>query len=169
MNSISQKKIDESFMREALKEAKIASDSGNWPVGCVLVLDDVIISRGHNQVYSGSSKIKHAEMIAIENASSILCDRGGEVTAYLTYEPCPMCLGAILLNHFKRVVCGPDLDGSGAMFLRNHMPARFAGKKCRFKLTTGVLQEECRKMFMSGAPVNKLIKQGIIDDQTSQL
>ncbi len=141
------------FMHEALQEAEKALETGNWPVGCVIVLDDEVISRGYNQVYSSSNKIKHAEIDAISKVSGVLAERGHEATLYVTYEPCPMCLGAILLNHFKRVVYGPDLDGTGALAVRPHLPDRYSEKKYQFEATSDVLAEECKTVFLQGQPL----------------
>ena len=79
------------FMKEALKEAEKALETGNWPVGCVIVLDGEIIARGYNQVYSADNKIKHAEIDALDKVAGLLAKRGNEATLFITYEPCPMC------------------------------------------------------------------------------
>lgn len=141
------------FMKEALKEAEKALETGNWPVGCVIVLDDEIISRSYNKVYSKNNKICHAEIDAIEKVADILAERGHEATLYVTYEPCPMCHGAILLNHFKRVVYGPDLDGTGSMKIRPHLPDRYQEAKYQFEAVPGKLNEECEDLFLQGRPV----------------
>lgn len=141
------------FMKEALKMAEKALETGNWPVGCVIVLDGKIISRGYNQVYSAENKIKHAEIIAIEKVAKILAKRGQEATLYMTYEPCIMCLGAILLNHFRRVVYGPNLDETGSIGLRKHLPERYSDHKYSFEAKGGVLSEECETIFLQGKPV----------------
>ena len=65
---------DEYFMKFALKEAKKAYDKGEVPVGCVIVKDDKIIARGHNQVLSRKSGIYHAEIIAVKKAGKKLGD-----------------------------------------------------------------------------------------------
>lgn len=140
-------------MKEALKEAEKALETGNWPVGCVIVLDNKIISRGHNKVYSSKNKINHAEIDAIKKVADLLSARGREATLYVTYEPCPLCLGAILLNHFRRVVCGPDLDGSGSSCMISNLPERFNNEKYKFELVSGVLSEECETLFLQGRPV----------------
>ena len=144
---------DEFFMREALKEAEKALETGNWPVGAVIVLDGKIISRGHNKVYSTNNKIMHAEIDAIEKVANLLSSQGCNATLYVTYEPCPLCLGAILLNHFNRVVCGPDLDGSGSKCMIESLPERFRNKKYNFEFDSGVLSAECETLFLQGRPV----------------
>ncbi len=153
---------DESFMKEALKEAEIALKEGNWPIGCVIELDGKIIARAHNRVYTKKDKIAHAEMIAIKQVQDILRDNKGKATLYTTYEPCPMCFGAIILNKFKRVVSGIDLDKSGAMFFRDNLPLLFKQDKFHIEFTKGILADECRGVFIQGEPTKKLTRDGLI-------
>ena len=64
--------MNEDYMGEALNEAETALREGNWPIGCVIVLDNKIISRGHNQVYTLRNRTAHAEMIAINKIAEKL-------------------------------------------------------------------------------------------------
>ena len=143
-------------MSEAIKEAELARDSGDWPVGCVIVIDNRIVSRGRNRVYSSENKILHAEIDAIFKVSNLLVDRGQDVTMYITYEPCPMCFGAIILNHVGRVVCGSNIDKSGALEMMDYLPSRFSEQRYKFDLVKNFMEEECRRVFMSGEPAKKL-------------
>ena len=98
---------DEYFMSFALREAKKAYDKGEVPVGCVIVKNDKIISRGHNQVLSKKSGVYHAEIIAINKAGKKLGDfRLEDTEIFVTLEPCCMCAGAIVNSRIKRVVIG---------------------------------------------------------------
>jgi len=153
---------DEFYMREAVKEAEMALKEGNWPIGCVLVLDRKIIARAHNQVYSKKDKLAHAEMLALSQAKDVLRDNSGKATLYTTYEPCPMCFGASILSRIGRVVCGIDLDNSGAMHFRENLPLLFKQDKFSVEFTAGILAEECRKVFIAGEPTKKLIKDGLV-------
>lgn len=153
---------DENFMREALKEAEIALSEGNWPIGCVIVLNGKIISRAHNQVYSKKDKLAHAEMIALQQAKEILHENKGKAILYTTYEPCPMCFGASVLNRIKKVVCGIDLDNSGAMYFRDNLPLLFKQEKFSLEFKTGVLAEKCHEVFIQGEPTKKLIENDLI-------
>jgi len=153
---------DKDFMKEALKEAKIALKEGNWPIGCVIELDGKIIARDHNQVYTKKDKTAHAEMLAIKQVQDILRDNIGKATLYTTYEPCPMCFGATILNRIKRVVSGIDLDKSGAMFFRDNLPLLFKQDKFHVEFTNGVLADECHKVFIQGKPTKNLIRDGLI-------
>lgn len=149
-------KSDEFYMRIAIDEAIKALETGNWPIGCVIVLNNQVVSTGYNQVYSSDNKLNHAEIIAMNKIAKMLGEKGNQATIYATYEPCPMCLGAILLNHIGRVVYGTNIDGSGGMCLREHLPKRFNGEKYNFEISQGVLLRECEDVFLQGEPIKNL-------------
>ena len=99
--------IHEYYMREALKEAQAALDSGEVPIGCVIVYDNKIIGRGHNLRNSRKNPLCHAEISAINEAAAYIGDwRLEECTLYVTVEPCPMCAGAIVQARIPNVVFG---------------------------------------------------------------
>ena len=102
---------DERWMLEALKEAEKAFQSGEVPVGAVVVLDGAVIGRGYNQVELLQDATAHAEMLAIGSASQYLSSwRLERCTLYTTLEPCTMCAGASQLSRVKRIVWGaPDI------------------------------------------------------------
>ena len=149
-------------MREAIKEAEVALKKGNWPIGCVIELGGEIVVRSHNLVYTSGDKTAHAEMIAIKQIQDILKDNKGQATLYTTYEPCPMCFGASILSRIKRVVSGIDLDKSGSMFFKEHLPLLFKQDKFHVDFVNGVLADECYQVFIKGEPTKKLIKDGLI-------
>ena len=106
--------MDEQWMRVALTEAEMASDSGEVPVGAVVVLDGRIIGRGHNQVEALNDPTAHAEILAIGAASGALgAPRLTGAAIYVTMEPCPMCAGAIVLARLDRLVYGCRDSKSG--------------------------------------------------------
>lgn len=95
---------DEYFMKEALIEAKLALAKGEIPVGCVIVKDNKIIARAHNLKENKQSVSAHAEILAINKASSILNNYHlDDCVLYSTLEPCVMCLGAIMQSHIQKV------------------------------------------------------------------
>lgn len=108
---MNQDKLDEFFMRDALKQAQKAFDADEVPVGAVLVFDGKIISKGQNQVELLKDATAHAEMLAITSGSAALSNwRLSDATLYCTLEPCAMCAGALLNSRVKRLVYGaPDL------------------------------------------------------------
>lgn len=98
---------DERFMREALKQAQLAFDAGEVPVGAVVVYNGRIIGRGHNLVEQLCDATAHAEMIAITAA----CNQIGakylpDATLYVSLEPCLMCCGAMYWSKIGRIVFG---------------------------------------------------------------
>ncbi len=102
-------------MREALLEAKKAFDSGEVPVGAVVVVDDCIIARAHNAVEATQCATEHAEKRAIESASKVLGEwRLNTATLYTTLEPCALCLGAAFLSRIKKIVYAADDIRHGA-------------------------------------------------------
>jgi tRNA(adenine34) deaminase len=100
---------DKKFMLEAIAEAEKAESEGEVPIGCVIVSEKGdIIGRGYNRKNQGKSALKHAEIIAIEDASknSIGDWRLDECSLYVTLEPCLMCAGAILHARIRNVIYG---------------------------------------------------------------
>ncbi|WP_027418680.1 nucleoside deaminase [Crocinitomix catalasitica] len=96
---------DEYFMREALKEAEIAYDKGEVPVGAVIVLNKTIIARTHNLTEQLTDVTAHAEMQAITSASEYLGAKYlKKCTLYVTLEPCGMCCGALAWSQIDRIV-----------------------------------------------------------------
>ena len=94
-------------MKEAQKEALKALKEDEVPIGAVIVIDDKIVSRGHNQREKSQNAIKHAEIIAIEKACKKLNSwRLENATIYVTLEPCPMCAGAISNARIDKLVYG---------------------------------------------------------------
>lgn len=102
-----QKKLDEKYMKEAIRQAKKAYKLDETPIGCVIVHDGRIIGRGYNRRNTDKSPLAHAEITAIKKASKKLGDwRLEECTLYVTLEPCQMCAGAIIQSRVTRVVVG---------------------------------------------------------------
>jgi tRNA(adenine34) deaminase len=99
----------EYFMREALKEAQKAFDSGEVPVGAVVVCQNKIIARAHNQTERLTDATAHAEMIAVTAASNYLGSKYlNECTLYVTLEPCVMCAGALHWTQLQKLVFGAE-------------------------------------------------------------
>ena len=135
-------RIDESFMRMALKEAEKAGANGEIPIGAVVVCKGRIISRAHNLTETLHDVTAHAEMQAITAAANML---GGkyltDCTLYVTVEPCVMCAGALGWSQIPRVVFGASDEKRG--FLR-YAPNALHPKTT---VTSGILEEECRTIM----------------------
>lgn len=140
---------DEFYMRKALAEAIIAKGSGEVPVGAVIVSNDVIIARGHNQTELLQDCTAHAEMIALTAAF----DSSGskylpDATLYVTVEPCLMCCGALYWSKIGRIVYGAsdEKKGYGRYFKENLLAAKkvFHPKTIVVK---GILENECAQLI----------------------
>jgi tRNA(adenine34) deaminase len=104
----------EYFMLQAIKEAKKAYDSGEIPIGAVIVMNEKIIARGHNQVERLNDCTAHAEMIALTSAFNFLGSKYlPDAKIYMTVEPCLMCAGALYWSKISSVVFGADDEKNG--------------------------------------------------------
>ena len=107
--------IDEKWMRCAIDEAERAADEDEVPIGAVVVRDERIIGRGHNQRERLRDPTAHAEMLAITAAAEAVGDwRLERCTLFVTLEPCAMCAGAIVLARLDRLVFGAHDPKAGA-------------------------------------------------------
>lgn len=131
-------------MKEALRQARLAAEAGEVPVGAVVVWDTRIIGRGYNQVEQLNDATAHAEMIAITAATnSIGAKYLPEATLYVTVEPCLMCAGAIYWSKVGRIVYGtPDVKNGYRKATGGNNP--FHPKA---NIVSGVLAEECADLM----------------------
>lgn len=97
----------------AIEEARRGLSSGGIPIGSVLVLDDVIVGRGHNRRVQRGSAILHAEMDCLENAGRLNAAEYKASVLYSTLSPCDMCSGAVLLYGIPHVVIGENRSFRG--------------------------------------------------------
>ena len=98
---------DEYFMKQALREAEAAFAEGEVPVGAVIVCNNRIIARAHNQTETLNDPTAHAEMLAITAATNVLGAKYlKDCTLFVTVEPCIMCAGAIGWSQVSRIVYG---------------------------------------------------------------
>ncbi len=106
----------ERWMREAIREAEAAATKGEVPVGAVVVRDNVLLGRGHNQVESLHDPTAHAEILALGAAASNQKDWRLEAAfLYVTLEPCTMCCGALLLSRVSGLVYGASDPRAGSV------------------------------------------------------
>lgn len=101
------------FLQAAIDEAKQGLKAGGIPIGSVLVIDDEIIGRGHNQRIQKGSSILHAEMDCLEHAGRLNAADYKKATLYSTLSPCDMCSGAILLYGIPNVIIGENHNFRG--------------------------------------------------------
>lgn len=155
---------DAKYMKEAIRQAKKAYAIGEVPIGCVIVREGKIISRGYNRRTIDKNTLAHAELAAIKKASKKLDDwRLEGCTMYVTLEPCQMCAGALVQSRIDRVVVGcmnPKAGCAGSILNLLQMPEF----NHQVELETGVLEEECSQMmkdfFRELRETKKLKKQG---------
>ena len=142
-----EKKMDERFMREAIRQARKAGALMEVPIGCVIVYEGKIIARGYNRRNTDKNTISHAELNAIRKASKKLGDwRLEGCTMYITLEPCQMCAGAIVQARVSRVVIGsmnPKAGCAGSVLNLLQMQ-QF---NHQVEIEKGVLGEECSAML----------------------
>ena len=134
---------DQSFMREALREAERARARREVPVGAVAVLDGRIIGRGHNLRETARDPSAHAELIAMRAAAAYLASwRLVGVSLYVTLEPCPMCAGAIVNARVPRLIYGADDPKAGAVRTLYRL-LEDPRLNHRTEVTASVLADEC--------------------------
>ncbi len=134
---------DEYFMRQALREAKEAYEKEEVPVGAVVVLNNQIIARGHNQVEMLNDSTAHAEILALTTAYQALGSKYlPDATLYVTVEPCLMCCGALYWGKIGKIVYGTGDEKNGYQHFTSTNP--FHPKT---EIITGVLANECAKLM----------------------
>ncbi len=101
------------FLDAAIEQARAGLRSGGIPIGSVLVIDDVIVGRGHNRRLQRGSPVLHAEMDCLENAGRLSAADYKRATLFSTLSPCDMCSGAILLYKIPKVVIGENRTFEG--------------------------------------------------------
>lgn len=139
-------KNDIYYMNLALKEAKKAIKYGDIPIGCVIVMNNKIISKAFNKKEFNNNPIKHAEIIAIEKASKKLNTwHLDECTLYTTMEPCLMCAGAILQSRISRIVYGLPNNNFGEVTSNNVV---FKNNK-KIKIDGCICEEESKSLVQS--------------------
>jgi tRNA(adenine34) deaminase len=138
---------DEHWMRHALTLANKSAESGEVPVGAVLVKEGQLLSEGWNQPIMNNDPTAHAEIMAIRNAALLVKNyRLPETTLYITIEPCSMCAGAIVHARIARVVFGASEPRAGAAgsvinLLQNKQFNH------QTEVTSDVLSDECGQVL----------------------
>ena len=136
----------ERLMQIAMEEARRGAVEGNAAVGSVVVRGENLIARGRNLVVTQSDPTAHAETVALRNAGAAMghTDFSG-FTLYTTFEPCPMCCGAILASGVSTLVLGARFaDGSSQWGdYAVEMLLEMTGRGGRLRVVTGVLPEQC--------------------------
>jgi tRNA(adenine34) deaminase len=134
----------EKFMYEALVEADAAGQAGELPIGAVLMLDGEIISRGRAQHGRSRSQLSHAELNALLSGGEKLWTDFERAVLFTTVEPCPMCLGAVVMADVPHVIYAlhdrvvkSKLTLEANPYMRRHIKSYFGG----------MLEEESARIF----------------------
>lgn len=144
---------DEHYIRMALREAQKAFDSGEVPVGAIIVQDGQVLARAYNQVETLGDPTAHAEILALTAAFNRLGSKYlPGATIYITVEPCLMCAGALYWSKIGRIVYGTADEKNG---YRRHCNTRATPAGLlepwpfhpRTTLTSGVLAGECATLM----------------------
>lgn len=138
---------DEYWMKHALELAHKAEAAGEVPVGAVIVLNGELIAEGWNQPISSSDPTAHAEIIALRGAGQKLGNyRLLDAELYVTLEPCPMCVGAMLHARVKRVIYAATDPKTGALGGAYDLLTSVSHNHS-FEVTKGILEEQSRELL----------------------
>jgi tRNA(adenine34) deaminase len=149
----------EAFMALALEEAKKAGQIGEVPIGAILVAENGdVLSAACNQTIKLADPTAHAEVLALRQAASKICNyRLLNTTLYVTVEPCIMCMGAIVHARVSTLVFGasdPKWGAAGSLYnfaqddRLNH----------RVEVLKGVLEGVCRSLMQNFFRVKRTIQ-----------
>ena len=139
---------NEELMRAALDVARIASQTGDVPVGAIVInAEGVVVGKGFNEREANNDPTAHAEIVAIRNAASRLQkSRLDGCTLIVTLEPCAMCAGAIAQSRISKVIFGAWDEKAGAVgsvwdVLRDPRSI------FKVEVASGVLEAECAELL----------------------
>ena len=142
-------KDDQQYMQIAIKQARIAEENGDVPIGAVIIHQNQIIGKAYNQREQLQDPTAHAEIIALTQAAAFLESwRLIDCTIYVTLEPCCMCAGALVLARMKRLVYGCDDPKTGAVkSLYNIVQDERLNHIV--DVTPGVMTDECSELLQN--------------------
>lgn len=144
---ISNSTQDNIWMSEALSFAKKASICGEVPVGACIVYKDDCIAKSHNKTISNNDPCAHAEILAIQDASTHMKNyRLIGCTLYVTLEPCLMCIGAIIQARVSRLVYASQ-DNRIGLLTKNKISSILSEVNHSFIIDSGILAKESSKLL----------------------
>ncbi|OGO75489.1 MAG: hypothetical protein A3K45_01915 [Chloroflexi bacterium RIFOXYC12_FULL_59_14] len=139
----------EKFMREALAEAEAAGEADEFPIGAVVVLDGEVIARGRARHNEYRNQIRHAELNALLEGGEKLFTDYKRAILFTTVEPCPMCLGAIVMADIPHIIFAKHdqvvlskLSLENNPYIRRHIKSYYGG----------VLEEESTRILAKYRP-----------------
>jgi len=147
------KKFDERYMEMALEEAEEAGLKGEVPVGAILVKGDRVLAKDHNRCIELNDPTAHAEVLVLRKGGKVLGNyRLNNTVLYVTAEPCPMCVSAMIHGRISRLVFGAREPKFGAVESKFRL-LDGNGFNHKVKVEKGVLEKECAeilKLFFKG-------------------
>jgi tRNA(adenine34) deaminase len=141
------KEFDEKCMKMALEQAERACQKGEIPVGAILLKGDQVLARDHNRCIELSDPTAHAEILVLRKGGEMLRNyRLNDTVMYVTVEPCPMCVSAMVHSRISRLVFGTPEPKFGAVesrykFLNDH------GLNHKVKVDRGILEKDCAEIL----------------------
>jgi tRNA(adenine34) deaminase len=146
----------ELFMGEALAEAQMALDQGKAPIGAVAVVNDAMVARAHDKVHETNDPTAHAVIVALREAARKMGrSRLADATIFVTREPCPMCVGALLACDVEALVFAASnlVDGAAGGALQLAQDSRLTRK---LKIVSGIRCDEAEELFAKAGSVEGL-------------
>jgi len=141
------KEFDETYMKMALEEAEKAGESGEIPVGAILLKGDQVLARDHNRCIELSDPTAHAEILVLRIGGEILRNyRLNGTVMYVTAEPCPMCVSAMVHGRISRLVYGVFEPKFGAVESKYRL-LNDEGLNHKVKVDRGILERECGEIL----------------------
>lgn len=136
-------------MNYAFKEAEKALDKEEIPVGCIIVFQNSIIAKSHNQVETLKDPTAHAEILAITSAAEYLKSKQlAGCSMYVTLEPCAMCAGAIVLSKIENLFFGAfDVKSGACGSVLNITSNKSLNHNCN--VIGGILDNKCKEILKS--------------------
>jgi tRNA(adenine34) deaminase len=136
-------KCDEKYMKMALEEAEKAGQRGEVPVGAILLKGDQVLAKDHNRCIELSDPTAHAEILVLRKGGEILKNyRLNDTVMYVTIEPCPMCVSAMVHSRISRLVFGALEPKFGAVESKFKL-LDDNGLNHKVKVDRGILEKEC--------------------------
>jgi len=141
------KEVDEKYMKMALEEAEKAGERGEVPVGAILLKGDQVLVRDHNRCIELSDPTAHAEILVLRRGGEILRNyRLNGTVMYVTAEPCPMCVSAMVHGRISRLVFGSFEPKFGAVESKFRL-LNDQGLNHKVKVDQGILEKECGEIL----------------------
>ncbi len=141
------KEFDEKYMKIALEEAEKAAQRGEVPVGAILLKEDQVLAKDHNRCIELSDPTAHAEILVLRKGGEILRNyRLNDTVMYVTVEPCPMCVSAMVHSRISRLVFGTREPKFGAVESKFKL-LNDNGLNHQVEVDRGILEEECAEIL----------------------